>query len=105
MLNGKRAGDEGEHREPAAKSNGNALRKNAHKESFWNQVLHNASSEMTHNHESGLTLLTQYAIEKTWRIGQDAATQHCLDVGAWGTDITERGNPYPPSPNLDLILH
>lgn len=61
-------------------------------------------SEMTHTHGSRLILLTQHTIGKTQRT-QDTAMQHYLSVGAWGTETTERGNPYPPSPNLDLISH
>lgn len=73
MLNRKQMEGGGEHWEPAAQSNENVLRKTAHKESLSNHIFHNASSETTHDHESGLVLLTRHTIGRTRRTGQDAA--------------------------------
>lgn len=107
MLKEKQAGGEGEHQEPAAKGNGRCAQETRSqgkslKSNITQCIIRNDSQP---GKQTGFANTPHHTTGETRRTGQEAAGQHCLDVGAGGTDITERGNPYPPSPNLGLLLH
>lgn len=87
MLNEKQAGGEGEHQEPAAKSNGRC----AHKETCsQGKSLRSRSTQCITRNDSQPGKQTGFANTPHHRENRTrAARQRCLDVGAGGTSLEE----------------